>query len=183
MISNLPPRQRLLAIIAGVVVALLVLDSVVIEPLYHTWQTHAAEITRLNASVTKGRTTIARAAQNDRRWSDMQANALAKEPSQAEGDVYSAFDRWAVANRVELSGIRFQWKRGATDKYSLLEGRIDATGTMTTLSHFLYELEQSALALRVDSVEVTSRDDSGQKLGLSLIVSGLRLTPLERKLQ
>ena len=183
MISNLPPRQRLLAIIAGAVVALLVLDSFVIEPLYHTWQAHAAEISRLNAAVTNGRNTIARATQNDRRWRDMQANALAKEPSQAEGDVYAAFDRWAVASRVELSGIRFQWKRGGTDKYSLLEGRIDTTGTLTALSHFLYELERSALALRVDSLEITSRDDSGQKLGLSLIVSGLRLTPLERKLQ
>ena len=37
------------------------------------------------------------------------------------------------------------------------------------------------LALRIDTVEFTSRDDQGQRLSLGLTVSGLRLTPLEAK--
>jgi hypothetical protein len=95
--------------------------------------------------------------------------------------VISAFDRWGRANNIELGGIRPQWKRGGTDRYSLLECRVDATGTLSTLTRFMYELERSPLALRVDSVEVTSRDDYGQKLTLGLVVSGLRFSPLERK--
>ena len=124
---------------------------------------------------------IAHAAQTKRTWDEMQANALPKEPAQAEQEVISAFDRWGRGNSVELSSIRPQWKRGATSRYSLLECRVDATGTLATLSHFIYELEHSPLALHVDSVEMSARDDSGQKLNLGLIVSGLRLTPLERK--
>jgi hypothetical protein len=180
---NIPDRQRWLVIIAGASVALLVLEYWVRVPLTNLWQTHAAEIAKLQTSVTAGRGTIARAAQIERRWADMQANALPKDPAQAEQEVISAFDRWGRANNIELSSIRPQWKRGGTDKYSLLECRVDATGTIPTLSHFIYELERSPLALRVDAVELTSRDDSGQKLTLGLIVSGLRLSPLERKLQ
>jgi len=82
---------------------------------------------------------------------------------------------------VELGSIKPQWKRGQTSRYSQLECRVDATGSMATLSRFLYEVEKSTLALRVDSVELTSRDDTGQKLTLALLVSGLRLTPLEGK--
>jgi hypothetical protein len=180
---NVPNRQKWLIIVAGTAVGLYVLDSVVFTPLTKMWQAHTAEIARLQKSVASGRATIARAAQIDRVWAEMQANALPKEPAQAEQDVISAFDRWGRANNIELSSIRPQWKRGATDRYSLLECRVDATGSIPTLSRFIYELERSPLALRVDSVELTARDDGGSRLTLGLIVSGLRLSPLERKQQ
>lgn len=176
-------RQRMLMIGAGAAVALLVLDRVVFTPLTNLWQAHTAEIRRLQAQVASGRGTISIGGQIERQWSDMQANALPKEPAQAEQDVIAAFDRWGRANNIELSSIRPTWKRGATDRYSLLECRVDATGSLPTLTRFLYELERSPLALRVDSIELSSRDDGGSKLTLGLIVSGLRLTPLERKFQ
>lgn len=180
---NLPDRQRWLVIGAGAMVALYVLNAIVLEPLTDMWRAHSAEIVKLRKSVGDGRGLIARSGQLDRTWAEMQANALPKDPAQAEQDVISAFDRWGRANSIELSSIRPQWKRGGTDRYSLLECRVDATGTLATLSRFIYELEASPLALRVDSVELTARDDNGQKLTLGLIVSGLRLSPLERKQQ
>ncbi|MSU23432.1 MAG: hypothetical protein EXS32_06350 [Opitutus sp.] len=178
---DLPDRQRWLVIGAGAMVALFILDSIVFTPLYQTWQAHTAEIVKLQKFVSTGRGTIARAAQTERVWAEMQKNALPKDPAQSEQDLLTAFDRWGRANSVELSSIRPQWKRGATDRYSLLECRVDATGSLSTLSRFMYELERSPMALRVDSVEVTARDDGGQKLTLGLVVSGLRLSPLERK--
>jgi hypothetical protein len=42
-------------------------------------------------------------------------------------------------------------------------------------------LEKSPLAMHAESVELVSRDDSGQRLALSLTVTGLRLAPLEGK--
>ena len=178
---NLPDRQRWLVIAAGTVVALFVLDSFVLTPLTNLWKAHTKDIARLQILVANGRSSIARATQIDRRWAEMQANALPKDTAQAEQEVLTAFDRWRIANNMELfSSQRPQWKRGATDKYSLMEYRVDATGTISTLGKFMYELEHSPLALRIDSVELTSRDDSGSKLTLALVVSGLRLVPLER---
>ena len=179
---NIPDRQRWLVIATTACLALLILEYWVRVPLTNVWRAHGVEIAKLQKSFTNGRSTIARAAQIERRWSDMKDNALPRDPAQAEQEVISAFDRWGRANNIELSSIRPQWKRG-TDKYSLLECRVEATGTIPTLSHFIYELERSPLALRVDSVELTSRDEYGNKLSLGLVVSGLRLTPLERKQQ
>ena len=178
---NLPERQRWLVIIAGAGVLMLILDRIVFTPLTNTWQAHAAEIVQLQKSVANGRSLIARAGQLDRVWSQMQANVLPKEPAQAEQVLIAAFDRWGRANNIELGSIRPQWKRGVTDRDSLLECRVDATGTLATLSQFMFELERSPLPLHVESVEVTARDDFGQKLTLALVVSGLRLSPLERK--
>lgn len=174
-------RQRLLMILAGAAVLLLVLDSVVITPLTKAWQSRGAEIARLQKNVAEGRGMIERAARTRALWAEMQSQALPMEAAKAEQDLISAFDRWGRATNVELGSIKPQWKRGATSRYSQLECRVDATGSLATLSRFLYEVERSTLALRVDSVELTARDDLGQKLTLGLLVSGLRLAPLEGK--
>lgn len=180
---NLNPqnRQKVLLLATAALVVLYVLDAILITPLTKTWQAHAAEIVKLNKDVTRGRSLIERGPQTQRLWKEMQDGALPKDAAQAEQELITAFDRWGRDNRVELGSIKPQWKRG-TDRFSTLECRVDATGTIATLSRFLYELEKSPMALRVDSVELTSRDEGGNRLTLGLIVSGLRMTPLEGRL-
>ena len=91
---NLPDRQRWLVIGAGAMVALYIVNAVVLEPLTDMWRAHSTEIVKLRKSVGDGRNLIARSAQLDRTWAEMQANALPKDPAQAEQDVISAFDQW-----------------------------------------------------------------------------------------
>jgi hypothetical protein len=178
---NLPKRQRWLMILAGAGLLLLILDRILFTPLTNDWQANTAEIAQLQQAVINGRSVMERASQTQAAWKHMQGGALPKDAAQTEQDLISAFDRWGQTSNVELGSIKPQWKHGATDRYSLLECRVEATGTLATLSRFLYELENSSLALRIDSIELSSRDDHGQKLGLGLVVSGLRLSPLEAK--
>jgi Tfp pilus assembly protein PilO len=178
---NLQNRQRLLMVLAGAAVALLILDRVVFTPLTNTWTKHSGEIAQLQKSVAAGRGTIERGPQTRRVWTEMESGALPKDPAKAEQDLLTAFDGWGRSSGITLGSIKPQWKRGATDRYSLLECRIDATGTLSNLTRFLFEVEKSPLALRVDSVEFTSRDDSGTRLSLGLVVTGLRFAPLEVK--
>jgi len=174
-------RQRLLMILAGSAVGLLILDSLVLTPLTKSWGTRRAEIARLEKNVTEGRGIIARGDRTRSLWTEMQSQALPLDAAKAEQDLITAFDRWGRSSNIELGSIKPQWKRGTTSRFSQLECRVDATGTLATLARFLHEVEKSSLALRVDSVELTARDDSGNKLTLGLLVSGLRLAPLEGK--
>jgi hypothetical protein len=174
-------RQRLLLIIVGIGVGVLVLDSIVIEPLLKMWQTHAAEITKLKQDVIRGRGVVTNGERTERRWREIRSSALPADPAQAEQMVISSFDKWGQANNIELGSIKPQWKKG-TKEYSTLECRVDATGSLSSLTRFMFELEKSPLALRVDSVELTARDDGGNRITLGLIVSGLRMTPLEGRL-
>ena len=178
---NASNRPRLLMILAGSAVALLILDSVVFSPLTKTWGARRVEIARLEKNVTEGRSVIARADRTRAMWTEMQSQALPKDAAKAEQDLITAFDRWGRSSNIELGSIKPQWKRGTTNRFSQLECRVDATGTLASLGRFLFEVEKSTLALRVDSVELTARDESGNKLTLGLLVSGLRLTPLEGK--
>lgn len=178
---NANNRQRLLVLLAGAGVLLLVLDRIVLTPLTRSWQSRSAEIARLTKDVAVGRGVVERGPRTQSLWREMESQALPKDPAQAEQQLISTLDRWGRESRVELSSIKPQWKRGASDRYSLLECRIDASGSLATLTRFLYEVEHSPLALRIESVELTTRDPQGQRLTLALLVSGLRLTPLERK--
>jgi hypothetical protein len=179
--STPPNRQRLLLIIAGIGIGLLILDSVIIEPLGSTWADHAAEIVKLRADVADGHNLLARGPRLLQTWADMQRGALPRDQAQSEHDVISGFEAWSRTSGVELGAVKPVWKHGATDAYSVLELRVDATGPLGSLSRFIYELERAPLALRVESIELISRDDSGQRLTLSLIVTGLKLSPLEAK--
>jgi hypothetical protein len=178
---NASNRQQLLVIVTVAAVALLLGDRIILTPLTNAWKTRSKDIAKLQKSVLDGRGVIARAASTQSRWKQMQEEALPKEPAQAEQELISAFDKWGKASNAELGSIKPQWKRGANSRYSLLECRVDASGSLATLVRFLYEVEKSPLALRVDSIELTARDEFGQKMTLGLLVSGLRFAPLEAK--
>jgi hypothetical protein len=178
---NIPNRQRWLIGIAGAGIALLILDNVVIEPLIGTWKSSGTEIARLKSEVADGRSILVRGPQLQQTWSQMQSSALPRDPALSEHDVISGFETWSRTSGVELGSVKPLWKRGESSEYSVLECRLDATGSLGSLTRFIYELGKSPLALRVESVELISRDDSGSRLTLSLVITGLRLSPLEGK--
>ena len=113
-----------------------------------------------------------------RRWDSMRTNTLPEEVSAAENEVLQAFERWSQDSHISISGIKPQWKQ-AGDDYVTLECHADAFGTMEALTRFLYQVEKDPLALKLESVEITAKDNDGQQLALGLQVSGLRLSAQE----
>ena len=178
---NINKRQQLLAFAAIAVVGFFVLDKLVLSPLWHSWNERSDEIVKLRKSISQGQSTLGREQITRRRWDEMRTNTLPLNRSAAEQEVSKAFDKWSQDSRISVSGTKPQWKRGTSDDYSVLEWRVDAAGSLATLTRFLYDVEHSPLALKVESVEIASRDNNGQLLALGLLVSGLRLAPLEAK--
>ncbi len=175
---NLNNRQQLLGLIAIGVVALLVGDRVIFSPLGRTWKERATRVAELKRSVTQGTQLLAREASLRARWEHMRTNTLSGEVSVAENEVLKAFDRWSQDSRIGITSINPQWKRNS-DEYMTLECRVDAFGSLPAVTRFLYEIEKDPLAFKVDSVEITSRDDTGGQLGVGLQVSSLLLNPKE----
>lgn len=178
---NLKNRQQLLVVVAGVLVAIFVLDRAVVGPLIQSWRTRTESMKRLRESIQKGQALLDRESITRGRWNELRKATLPADAAESEKALLEAFDRWSQLSRVTVNSIKPQWKRGSTADCSLLECRVDASGSLSTLARFLYEVEQSELALRVEAVELASRDNDGRQLALGLTVSGLRLTPLGEK--
>lgn len=171
-------RQQMLIIVAGVALALLVGDRLVFSPLVAAWKSRSAEIVDLRKQVGNGRKTLDRETVTRSRWQNMSTNTLPLNTSLSEQKVLNAFDAWSKNSRVSVNSISPQWRRDK-DGYMTLECRVDAAGTISTLSQFLHAIEKDAMALRVESLELTSKDKDGAQLALGLQVSGLVLLPKE----
>jgi Tfp pilus assembly protein PilO len=175
---QLKNRQHLLAIIAIIAVTLLAGDKFVLSPLIAGWKQRAARVVELRKSVNQGSLLLAREQSIRDRWDQMRTNMLPNNVSVAENEVLRAFERWSQQSRLSVTSIKPQWKRTADD-YMTLECRADAFGSLEALTRFLYDVERDSLALKVEAVEITTRDNEGQQLSLALQVSGLLLSPQE----
>jgi Tfp pilus assembly protein PilO len=167
-------RQQWLIVLTIAAMALLIGDRVVLGPMAHWWKTRAATITELRHQVKEGKLLIQREAAIRSRWDLMRTNTLPNNTSLAEEQVFKAFYGWERESGVSITDTTPQWKND-TDDYLTLNCRVEASGTLATLSRFLYDIEKGPLALKLDSVELSSRDNTGQQLILSLQVSGLAL--------
>ena len=169
-------RQQLLMIVVGVAFGLLLGDTLVFSPLVKLWQTRATRIVDLRKKVNDGDALLRRDAAIQTRWSQMSANTLTNNPSMAEQQVLAAFDEWSRKARISVNSITPQWKRDSDD-YTTLECRVDASGSVGTLRSFLFFMEKDPMALKIESVEIASRDKAGQQLSMGLQISGLVLNP------
>jgi hypothetical protein len=171
-------RQQILGIVAGLALALLVGDRLMLAPLIRSWKERAARIVQLRKDISQGSLLSDREEIIRHRWEGMRTNTLPDNVSAAENEVLQAFEHWSQVSRISIASIKPQWKRTGED-YMTLECRADAFGNIEALSRFLYNVERDPLALRVESVEITSRDNEGRQLSLGLQVSGLLLNPQE----
>ena len=173
-------RQQMLAVVAIAAIALFVCNLLVIVPLTNSWKARAEKIVQLRKQVEEGRKLVQREPGIRARWEQMRSNTLPNNTSLAEQQVLKAFDAWAQESRVSVTSITPQWKRNADD-FMTLDCRVEASGSLATATRFLYDIEKDAMALKLDSVEITARDKDGQQISLGLQISGLVLNPQEQK--
>lgn len=174
-------RHQLLVIVLFTAFGLLIADSLVLSPLTKAWKARSVRIADLRKQVDNGEKLLIRAEALRSRWSQMQTNALPNNNSLAEQQVLNAFDKWSQDARISVNSITPQWKSERDDDYHTLECRVDASGSVGTLARFLFNVERDPMALKIESVEITSRDKEGQNLSLGLRISGLVLNSPEEK--
>lgn len=167
-------RQKTLVILAALGVAFLLGDKMVVSPLMAGWDARAKQIAELTKQVNQGSLLVSRDAVIRDRWENMRTNTLPADVSFAENEVLTAFERWSKASGISISSIKPQWKQAGED-FMTLECRADAFGNIQAVTRFLYEVEKDPLALRVEALEVSTRDNDGQQLAVGLQVSGLQL--------
>ena len=169
-------RQQILIVAAVAIVGLFAADKILFTPLGHVWSARSDELAKLRKDVVAGRQLIARGAGLRGHWSEMNSNTLPTNPSLAEQKVFKAFEKWAQDSRLSVTSIMPQWKHDS-DEYSTLQCRVEATGDLPAVTKFIYAIEKDPMALRMENLEISSRDNEGQQLALGLQVSGLVLTP------
>ena len=173
---NLNKRQQLEAIVVIVMVGLFIADKLVFTPLMRSWDDRSKRIAKLEERVRDGEATQKQEQTLRRQWENIRTNTLSSAKPEAESQMLKAFERWSQAGGVSVSSIRPQWKE-AEDDYKTLECRADVAGNLQAITRFLFQIERDPLGVKVDSMELTTRNSEGSQLALVLQVSGLLLNP------
>ena len=167
-------RQQFLVALTIGAVALFVAVNFIAQPLGDWWSARQLQIKNLRSQVDEGQKLVKREAILRASWSDMQSNSLAANPSQAEQQFLKALDGWSRDAGTEITSIMPQWKSDSTN-YLTLACRVEAAGDLGALTRLLGAVERGPLAVKLDSVELTARDATGQLLTLALELNGLAL--------
>ena len=101
-------------------------------------------------------------------WERMRTNTLPTDESLAEEQVLKAFRKWERDSRVTITSISPQSKHDS-DEYTTIQCRIEASGNIDSMNHFLYDLEKDPMALKLELVELSAHDTEGQHLLLGLL--------------
>jgi hypothetical protein len=173
-------RQQLLTILAVTAVALLLLDKIILPPLTTFWQDRSHQIKDLRAQVDNGERLMRNKDSIRSRWAAIQAASLTNNTTVAEQQLYRGIDQWTQSSGMTVNAITPQWKDSSDSSYKTIECRVDASGSIDRVTRFLYDLENDPMALKLQSVELTANDNTGQQLALGVQVSGLVLTPNQK---
>ena len=87
-----------------------------------------------------------------------------------------ACDEWAKSSGAQIVDRMPQWK-GDETAYQVLRCRLETSGSLSSLTQFLQRLEEGPLAVKLDSLQLVSRDPSGRQMTLGLQINGLVLNP------
>jgi hypothetical protein len=172
-------RQQTLLIVAIAMLGLFAADKLVLNPLMAVWTARSKRIEELHKHLTEGKMLLDRETEIRSRWTRMERSTLPNNTSAAEQQFFRALYDWQQNSGVTISATTPQWKHDADD-YMTYQCRVDAAGNLSALTRFLHQIEQSAIAVKLESVELTARDKAGQQLALGLQLSGLVLTPQTR---
>jgi hypothetical protein len=167
-------REKILAILAGTALGLLLLNYVVISPMIDSWQSRTKQIKDLKDKIASGTSLIRRQEYVEGDWNRMRTNALDSNPATAEKQLFTAFDHWVSQSGVTEGSFRPQ-VQDTDDGYSTIDCRADVSGDMETIVHFFKNMEKDPLGVKIESFELTSRDDNGRQMTLGLNLSGLVL--------
>ena len=169
-------RETILKIVAFGAIGLFLFDRVILSPAMAAWKSQGERLAQLSEKVKRGRQLMERADSLRSRWDDMQQADLPDDLSTSEGEVFRAIGRWTREARVTFTSLTPQW-RSHDEGFDTFECRAAVTGDQESLGRLLHEIETDPLPARIEECELSTRDNKGQQLGLSLRISFVALTP------
>ena len=177
----LSQRERIIGLTTAGVLGFLALDRVALTPLLERRsQVSAAESTATVAHA-RAEQLVENAPRMNDRWNGMIAAGLKSEVTEAESQALRSLHDWAQdagitllslqPDRVERTGAQ------KDESFRQVTLRASGTGSMRSVSRFLYRVQTATIPMRVTDLQVNARKDGTDDLLVNLAVSTLVLAP------
>ena len=169
-------REKVIAIVAGVAIGAYALDGVLISPLFARLSDAETRAELARAEIERGQGVLKNRLRAARVWKDLTADTLKDNASAAEGQLLNAVSVWA--QRAGVNVVSNKPERSDSEQgFGRLTVRVQASGTMDSLSQFLYLIEQSQIPVRLEDMTLNSRKDGQDDLALQVGLSTIYELP------
>ncbi|MCH2593001.1 MAG: hypothetical protein MKZ85_08315 [Pedosphaera sp.] len=176
-------REKLLLSVALLAVAILIGDRLVLGPLVNSWKIRNDKIEKLERDIDKGETLLPRLSATMKKWRTYFRDNLNSTNTIAEDEVLRAIENWTGDSGILLTSIKPQWQNH-DDRYQTYDVRLVAEGTMQEAVEFVHAIESDELPLKIEQLELASREKTGKLVSVSVHFTGLQLgEALEEALQ
>jgi len=175
---HLSHREKYIAIVAACVLVILVADQQVITPALDSRAALDTEQQKLQKEFENATWLFDRRRNIDGEFRDMQTKGLGTDPLGAESRLLHAIRDWAQETGMAVSSVKPE--RGDRDKESpvrVIDVLVSGTGTMQSVSRFLWRVESAPLPVRIASLQMGSRKDGADDLSVQLKLTTVYLAP------
>ena len=171
----LSKRERIVAIAAVGALVVLVLDHYALNPLLDADSLVQSQLVTAKAKKQQDANLLSLAAGSvSKKWNDMVAGGLKSNPTQAEGAVLQALAGWA--SQAGLPPLSMTPEHIAQNgELGEITVQVAGTGTMATVSNFLWRLSSSQMPVRIKDVTILARREGADDLSMNMHVSTLYL--------
>jgi Tfp pilus assembly protein PilO len=173
---GLSKRERIVVLLAALVVGALLADKVVFTPALARFRETENKKQTLLAQINEAQSLFERRRLMERKWKTMLSDGL-KSGAEAESRIVRALDQWSQEAGLTLTSLkpeRLASDKGLQEMTFVVVGR----GRLDAMARFLWQIETAELPVKVkDMVLGASEADESMSLELSLSALYLGAAP------
>lgn len=166
----LTSREQKIMYLTVASVVFLIFNTYILEPVLdkraETSQTREA----LQLQVDQSLATLQRKKLLQKRWTQMQQAGLCSDVQKTEAMVYRYLEKSSERSRLELGSV--QPDRLATEsQLGEIDFVLSGTGSMQSVTEFLWDLETATIPLRIKSYQLGSKNEIAQVMTIQIELS------------
>jgi Tfp pilus assembly protein PilO len=176
----LSKREWYILVAAVTSIVLLVGDRYVLKPALARLAQAKAQKRSLLDETAQAKSLFERRRLMEQKWQTMISGGLEDDASKTESRILHALRQWADDHGLMLSSIkpeRVSGQGSLREITFLLAG----TGTMSSVSQFLWQIEKAAVPIKILNLQLGSRNEQGDDMSLQLRLSAIYISAEQSK--
>lgn len=168
-------REQIIGLVTAGVIGLMIVDHFALSPLLERRAQAQTQISTLTGDQERAEQLITNAPRMRKRWNDMLASGLKSDETDSKNQALTQLLAWEKESGVTFTSL--QPERGdLSGKAKELQPimlRATASGSMRSISQFLWKVHTSDIPMRVIDLQIDSHKPGSDDLVLTLSVSTL----------
>jgi hypothetical protein len=163
-------REQKILYLAVAAVAFLIFNAYILNPVLDKRAETRQSRLALESQVNQSLATLERKKMLQKRWAEMQQDGLGNDVQAAEAMVYRYLRESSDRAGLELGSV--QPDRLITEsQLGEIDFVLSATGSMQSVTQFLWSLETATIPLRIKSYQLGSKNEMAQMMTIQAVLS------------